>query len=304
MPLSVTLDISDGPSAGKRLVLAPGQTALIGRASWAELAVPTDSEMSGRHFTLECDEFRCTLRDFRGSNGTHLNGGRVSEAVLRSGDRIVAGQTTFVVHIGGGEAPPPPPPPPPPKVVATLKATMKAAEPAGPMTVPALLHAAQPLFALLDAARDPKILGLLRASKEPFESLYEGDVAKAREGVAPYLVALPPESPLLPALAAAWGQSWGIYFTCDKPMADVRAHLQEFVRVQAPDGKTVYFRFYDPRVLRVFLPACDRTEIGQFFGPIRAFLLEGDDPATAQRVLPDKPRVRVETVPLAPSKPE
>jgi hypothetical protein len=292
VPVRVTLDILDGPSAGQRLMLEPGQTVLIGRASWAELSVPTDSHMSGRHFTVECDEFRCTLRDFKGSNGTHVNGGRVAEVVLRDGDRIVAGKTTFLVHMGGGEAPPPPPP------RAKQPTPLPSSPPAGqPNTAEALLRASQPLFAVLDAARNPRILDLLRESKAPFESLY-GDDVKARPALAPYLLPLPAESPLLPTLAAAWGQGWGIYFTCDKPLADIRAHVRAFIRAQTPDGKVVFFRFYDPCMLRAFLPACDRTEIGQFFGPIRAFLLEADEPNAALRFLPDKPRVRKETVPL------
>lgn len=288
MPVRVTLDILDGPAAGKRLTVESGQKALIGRASWAELSVPSDPDMSGRHFTLECDESRCLLRDFKGSNGTHLNGGRVAESILRQGDRILAGQTTFVVHIGGGEIPPP---------AAPLAAPAPSPPPPGPSTVENLFRSAQPLYAVLDVAREPRILELLRESKTPFESLY-GDEVKDRPTLAPYLVPLPAESPLLPTLAAAWGQGWGIYLTCDKPLADVRTHLREFIQVQTPDGKLVFFRFYEPCLLRAFLPACDRPEIAQFFGPIRAFLLEAEEPSTALRFLPDKPRVRMETVPL------
>jgi pSer/pThr/pTyr-binding forkhead associated (FHA) protein len=293
VPVRVTLDILDGLAAGKRLTVASGQKALIGRASWAELSVPSDPDLSGRHFTLECDESRCLLRDFKGSNGTHLNGGRVAESVLRDGDRILAGQTTFVVHIGEGEAPPPPAAasatPAPPAVSPTRQRGM---------TVEELLRSAQPLYAVLDTAREPRTLELLRESKAPFESLY-GDEVKGRPTRAPYLVALPPDSPLLPTLAAAWGQGRGIYLTCDKPLADVRAHLREFIQVQTPDGKLVFFRFYEPCLLRAFLPVCDRPEIAQFFGPIRAFLLEGEEPSTALRFLPDKPRVRMESVPLS-----
>jgi hypothetical protein len=44
------------------------------------------------------------------------------------------------------------------------------------------------------------------------------------------------------------------------------------------DGKLLYFRFYDPRVLRRFLPTCDAEQLRQLFGPIDAFVMEGDDP--------------------------
>jgi hypothetical protein len=34
------------------------------------------------------------------------------------------------------------------------------------------------------------------------------------------------------------------------------------------------FRFYDPRVLRRFLPLCTSDELRRFFGPIESFLIE------------------------------
>ena len=40
-------------------------------------------------------------------------------------------------------------------------------------------------------------------------------------------------------------------------------------------GEEVYFRFYDPRVLRVFLPTCSVRQKAELFGEIRSFLLEG-----------------------------
>ena len=44
-------------------------------------------------------------------------------------------------------------------------------------------------------------------------------------------------------------------------------------------GKDMYFRLYDPRVLRVFLPTCTPDELTDFFGPIGTFLIESDKPA-------------------------
>jgi hypothetical protein len=53
--------------------------------------------------------------------------------------------------------------------------------------------------------------------------------------------------------------------------------------VKTEDGKELYFRFYDPRVLRVFLPTCSPRETTGFFGPIKSFLLEDDPPQTLLR---------------------
>lgn len=286
--MRVTLDIQNGPAAGKRFTLGPGQKILVGRASWAELSVPDDT-MSGRHFTLECDQFRCTLRDFKGSSGIRLNGGPIAEAVLRDGDRIVAGQSTFLVHVGENEPPPPARPDRPEPMASVRRVAL----------LDLLRGRAQPLFAVLDTARDPRIRELLRDSKEPFEPLYDGE--KGPIAQAPYLVRLMPESPLLPKLAAAWGKSWGFYLTCQRPIVEVRKHLQQFLKVETPDGKVVHFRFYDPRVFRAFLPACDRTEIGQVFGPIQTFFVEADGPNAALRFRFEKPQLRQVTLLLTPT---
>lgn len=43
------------------------------------------------------------------------------------------------------------------------------------------------------------------------------------------------------------------------------------------------FRYYDPRVLRVFLPTCNKEELTNFFGPIQAFVLEDTEEDTLIR---------------------
>jgi hypothetical protein len=40
----------------------------------------------------------------------------------------------------------------------------------------------------------------------------------------------------------------------------------------------MYFRFYDPRVLRSFLPTCTEPECAEFFGPIGRFVMEAEQP--------------------------
>ena len=38
------------------------------------------------------------------------------------------------------------------------------------------------------------------------------------------------------------------------------------------------FRYYDPRVLRAFLPTCTRDELRTVFGGIECFWIEGEEP--------------------------
>jgi hypothetical protein len=147
---------------------------------------------------------------------------------------------------------------------------------------------AEPLFALLDAARDPRVLEVLRLSGARHRSLYEGAEGKALADFAPYLVELPLDSPLRePLVHEGWGRSWGVYLTCPQPFAEVRKHFRRFLLVKSEeDGRTLYFRFYDPRVLRIFLPSCTPAGAAEFFGPIREFFVEAVDPGILIRLAP------------------
>jgi hypothetical protein len=140
----------------------------------------------------------------------------------------------------------------------------------------------QPLYALLDAAREPSVLKVILESKEEHQSLYEGPQGAQLAHFAPYLVRVPQKSLLLDTLAEqAWSKSWGVFVTCDMPLKDLRTHFRHFLTVKLPDGSQVYFRYYDPRVLRLFLPTCLPEETTQFFGPVKHFLMEAEDPKLA-----------------------
>jgi Domain of unknown function (DUF4123)/FHA domain len=221
--------------------------------------------MSAVHFAVACDDKGCMLRDLDSTNGTWVNGARVTTALLANGDTVAAGETTFSVQIIAEQAEAAAPvaaaPTPQEKLLAMLRGEF------------------QLLYAVLDAAREPEVLKVLVESKEDCRSLYEGAQGAQLAHFAPYLVRLPKESPLLETLVEkGWGNSWGVYLTCASELQEVRQHLRRFLEAQLPEGKQVYFRFYDPRVLRVFLPTCTADEIKQFFGPIRQYLMEDEKP--------------------------
>ena len=46
------------------------------------------------------------------------------------------------------------------------------------------------------------------------------------------------------------------------------------------EGKKLYFRYYDPRVLREYLPTCNEEELAAFFGPVVSYMMEDKDPMT------------------------
>lgn len=156
------------------------------------------------------------------------------------------------------------------------------------------------LFAVLDAAREPRVPALLAASGEPHQSLYEGAKGDELADVAPYLVQLSKESPLLETLARdGWGRSWGVFIESDQPFKEVRRQLRRFLMVESEDGRELYFRFYDPRVLRVFLDACSPREAVEFLGPVGAYLVESEDGASLLRYGKEPQGVRQEPIALS-----
>ena len=134
------------------------------------------------------------------------------------------------------------------------------------------------LFALLDAARDPAVLFLIRDGGRPHQSLYEGAEADDLAAYGPYLVDLDGDDAFLPRLVErGWGRSWGVYLASPADLATVRRHLRRYLKVEIPGGRTALFRFYDPRVLREFLPSWADDERDAFFGPVSAYVIEAAD---------------------------
>jgi pSer/pThr/pTyr-binding forkhead associated (FHA) protein len=97
--LRASLEIKSGNLAGQSVLLKTDQIIRVGRLPRSDIVVADDNFLSSVHFTLEFNGLLCRLRDGGSANGTHLNGTRVTEAVLRDGDEITAGHTTFVVRI-------------------------------------------------------------------------------------------------------------------------------------------------------------------------------------------------------------
>jgi hypothetical protein len=114
------------------------------------------------------------------------------------------------------------------------------------------------------------------------DSLYRGRSEEALAIVAPYLFTYKEETEFAAWLAEkGWGDAWGVFFYSEAPMAELHKHFRKFLLVKTEDGEELYFRFYDPRVLRIFLPTCDEAQLREFFGPVRYFMMEDEDSSQA-----------------------
>jgi hypothetical protein len=138
------------------------------------------------------------------------------------------------------------------------------------------------VFAVLDAARNPRIHPMILECGMRYACLYAGAIPVELAKVAPYVVRLSPtHAATLELLEAGWGDSWGVFACTAADVETVRRHLRRFLRVQREDGRTMIFRYYDPRVLRVYLPTCTASELATFFGPLARFVVEDADASRA-----------------------
>jgi Domain of unknown function (DUF4123)/Inner membrane component of T3SS, cytoplasmic domain len=258
------VEVRGGPIAYPKAILQPGHTMRVGRSNLADLAVHHDAQMSAEHLTLTWDGERCVVRDLDSASGTWIHGTRIADGELTNGAWIRAGATNLMVYFEAHTRPRDD------DALASL-ATEKA-------TALHALERCPDLFAVVDASCGPRPLRLLRESVDEHRSLYDGTKGEALAHCAPYLVALRRDSGLLERLMReGWGERWAIFFTCARPFKDVRRHLRRFLVVEDDDtGEKYYFRFYDPRTLRAFLPSCTPRQHQDFLGEFSCFLAEGE----------------------------
>lgn len=92
-----------GPYKGRVFTFTQSDTFLIGRNGDAHLYLPEDKYFSRHHCMLEITPPHCFLRDLGSTNGTFVNGQKVSEAFLQNGDEIRGGESVLIVEVAAGE---------------------------------------------------------------------------------------------------------------------------------------------------------------------------------------------------------
>jgi hypothetical protein len=141
------------------------------------------------------------------------------------------------------------------------------------------LPPAKAIYAVLDGARDRRISGWVFDTRAPAWCLWRGKLPAVAERVAPFLLRLERGSEYTERLfTAGWDNAWGVLLATDAPSRELRRHLRRFLRVRTEQGRIMNFRYYDPRVLRIFLPVLSATEATEFFGPVEAFAAAGESP--------------------------
>ena len=129
------------------------------------------------------------------------------------------------------------------------------------------------LFAILDACDAAQVPSkAIELGPEQAVCLYNGRAKRDFWGFAPYLAVC--DEVLVDWIhETLWDHPWGIFVESNADLEALRKHFRKFLLVENPQGKQVYFRYYDPRVLKSFLPVCNTEEVREMFGPVNRYAL-------------------------------
>lgn len=135
------------------------------------------------------------------------------------------------------------------------------------------------VFTILDGASVPDLPANMVTFNPEHICLYRGELAPDMAEVAPYLAFLERDAPFTDwVITHGWGHHWGIFGVTRADLKELRRHFRKFLMVYDESAKSLYFRYYDPRVLRIYLPTCNAQELKIVFGPVMSYLMEDEDP--------------------------
>ncbi|CAI8924365.1 DUF4123 domain-containing protein [Pseudomonas sp. IT-347P] len=133
------------------------------------------------------------------------------------------------------------------------------------------LRASEQLFAVFSNASKAKPPAAWRDTASPIwaETIYaEWDT------VMPYVGIVAADSEFLHWVATTESRDWGWLAVSSASLEEVVAHFRSLTQVLMPDGKTVFFRFWDGRFLLPILQA-DEVDAAQLFPLIGRCLING-----------------------------
>jgi len=277
----VVFKVLRGGRAGEMLVAPPVARVVVGRDTGCQVCLD-DHEVSGKHFELVWSDPDWRVHDLGSANGTKLNGVRISDAVVHDRDEITLGRAQLLVRLPQIAPPPevepvfplpvfgafadtPAPPAPPVDEADALLTALRAGLAAAP---------GMRLYAVIDGAQAVELAVIARQLGHAVFTLFSGAAAGGLAHVGPCLVVLDDAAPFLPRWRAACGRNAGILLQSEAAPEPLSAHLRQIFVVTDESNQEFFFRYYDPRVLRVFLPTCTGDELRAFFGPVTRWIAE------------------------------
>jgi hypothetical protein len=274
MAPQLVLRVVSGAAVGRTFRLSDGVT-VVGRAAECSIVID-DPTLSRQHFKLIAHADRCEAIDLGSRAGLLVNGRALLRALLHVGDKVSAGEVVFCVESERLT---------PLEVYADAPATLSPEAPAPPDgSLLAAVRAIVPnereglsVYAVVDGARafDLAFTGRLMGHK--LYTLFAGELAALTAHVGPLLVSFEGQSAFLERWVSQVGCHAGVLLRSNTDLESLYTHLRQIFIVNDEDGQEYFFRFYDPRVLRTFLPTCRSDELAEVFGPVDEWIVENPE---------------------------
>ena len=137
-----------------------------------------------------------------------------------------------------------------------------------------------PLYALMDGALASELQAVLieHQPRLDYLPLFLGDDKGSLAPVSPYLIRINnfDDNLLWWLLDEGQGKSWGVYLCSQAELTALHHHLFCLLSMRGLEGEKLYFRYYDPRVLRPFWKALNQEEQNRLMGPMQTILVEDE----------------------------
>jgi len=137
-----------------------------------------------------------------------------------------------------------------------------------------LFNTKKNVYSVIDGAVLPALLGKLEEHEGESTCLFRGELPFDLAEAAPYLVELKKNDAFTEwLLKESLESTCCIFAYSDEKFIKLRKHFRSFMKIEGPDGKRLLFRFYDPCVLRVFLPVCTPENNDMMFAKVESYLM-------------------------------
>lgn len=135
------------------------------------------------------------------------------------------------------------------------------------------------LYGVLDCAVDPALHDHCARLEPEFAVCLFDRVDPKVKAASPHLIELTPTDPLSRAWrTGGWGRNWGVLLSSRADLRTVKLRLKRFTQARLPDGSgPVLFRFWDPRVMRIYMPLLQPDEVEGWFTDIDRWIVATAD---------------------------
>lgn len=136
------------------------------------------------------------------------------------------------------------------------------------------------VYAVADGTLLPGLLAKLEEHEPKNTCLFRGELPFDLAEAAPYLVKLEKDNKF---------SDWLLNKSVEEPCCiyaqttviddfiQLRKHFRSFLRIESAEGKSLLFRYYDPRVMKTYLPTCTPEDNKILFNGIETYLIFNDE---------------------------